>query len=341
MQRSSICHDNEIFLFIKFINLKIGTSIELNPINLTSMEMIMKIVCIGGGHGLAQVLQTFKDSDHHVSAIVTTTDNGGSTGKLRKDPSQIAFGDIRRCICTLANPNNMLNMMSQQRFELSNDLKDHSMGNIMLTSLNQLASTPSEAIKWFSAMLDVKQTILPMSDQPVDLIAMTPSGKTIFGECAVDALDELPKALNLSSTINAVPEAIELILDADVVLIGPGSLLTSVLPPLLIPAIQDALSQSAACRIYIENLVSEESVMAKIPHKEHATWACDLIGYQFFDISLSADALFALDLRTDADNFDQEINGVHCERQLKHVLETFFGSKKSHTTTSSTNNQVH
>ena len=158
----------------------------------------MKIVCIGGGHGLSQVLTALRPLNNDISAIIATTDNGGSTGKLRQAKNCIAYGDIRRCILALANSNNLLTLIAQQRFENAGELSSHSLGNLILLALSQVTQKPSEAIYWLCQLLDVQQTILPMSDQVTDLSATLIDGSKIVGECEIDALTELPQALGLT-----------------------------------------------------------------------------------------------------------------------------------------------
>ncbi|WP_100914787.1 gluconeogenesis factor YvcK family protein [Pseudoalteromonas spongiae] len=278
----------------------------------------MKIVCIGGGHGLSQVLDALKNMPCELTAIVTTTDNGGSTGRLRQDPSQIAFGDIRRCAETLGNPENMLTILSEQRFEQNNDLNGHCFGNILLSALSQVTHNTSDAIKIFCAMLGVKHTILPMANGPVDLVATSESGERVFGECHVDALSTFPKQLSLSKAVVANQQAVEAILRADLILLGPGSLLTSVMPPLLLSDIRDALCRTSGCRIFIENLVPEHSAVDSIPANEQVTKAVEILGYKFFDVCLTPDAFEAMDLRA----IEKEQHScTHNKSQLKHIIE--------------------
>ncbi len=285
----------------------------------------MKIVCIGGGHGLSQVLSALTNSDHELTAIIATTDNGGSTGRLRHDKSQIAFGDIRRCISSLAPSNLLLNQLIEHRFTLKNELESHSMGNIMLSALSQMTATPSDAINLMCALLDVQHTILPMSDEPVDLVATLSDGTTVFGECAIDALTTVPKLISLSQSVSAQCQAIHAIKQADFILLGPGSILTSVIPPLLIPEYANALKHTSACRIYIENVTKENSVMDHIPQQEQTKWACDLLGYQFFDIAVSPDAFSSIY------HFHSQENGLnpttrYQQSQLKQLIDAFIPS---------------
>lgn len=296
----------------------------------------MNIVCIGGGHGLSQVLSALKTMPCALTAIVTTTDNGGSTGRLRQDPSQIALGDIRRCISSLANQEHILAVLSEQRFELENDLKGHSFGNILLSALCQLTHNANDAIKIYCAMLGVKHTILPMANSPVDLIASTESGETIFGECQIDALSSFPSDLVLSKQVIANQQAIEAIYCADLILLGPGSLLTSVMPPLLLSDIRNALCRTSACRIFIENLAPEHSPVDQLAAAEQLEKAMAILGYKFFDVCLTPDAFEALDLRTIE---KERSTDKHNKSQLKHIIEQWL--PKTNVQPINVNSKVH
>ena len=286
----------------------------------------MKIVCIGGGHGLSQVLEAISTLATDLTAIVTTTDNGGSTGRLRQDENLIAVGDIRRCVNALANQNNILSMLSEQRFNTKNDLNGHCFGNVLLAALCQITNSPSDAVKIFCTLLGVEQTVLPMSNSPVDLVATTSTHKEIFGECEIDRLNEFPASLSLSKKVLANPQAVDAIKQADLVLLGPGSLLTSVLPPLLLPEVKQALQDTSGCRIFIENLVPERSAVDNIPGPEQARKACQLLGYKFFDLCLTPDAFEAMDLRA----IEQvPHNGVHDKSQLHYIIEQLLPYSKS------------
>lgn len=282
------------------------------------LGLIMNIVCIGGGHGLSQVLNAIQGIDADITAIVTTTDNGGSTGRLRKDESLIAYGDIRRCVNTLAPNNLLLKILSDLRLTASNDLNGHCVGNILLTALNQITANPTEAIKLFSSLLGVEHTILPMTDSPVDLTASDSHGNIIEGECEVDAMDELPSTLGLSKEVSANPQAVEAINKADLILIGPGSLLTSILPPLLLKEIKQALKETKAPRVYIENLVSENSVVASLTPIQQINKAQQLVGFKFYDICLSAKAFNELDLSNSPVDTSK---GTHDKAQLMSLIQ--------------------
>jgi len=300
----------------------------------------MKLVCIGGGHGLAQVLTALRPLDNDITAIISTTDNGGSTGKLRAAKNCIAYGDIRRCILSLANPNNLLSVIAEQRFEDAGELSNHALGNLILLGLSQVTKTPTQAIYWLCQLLEVQQTILPMSNQVTDLSATLLDGTQVNGECEIDSLNELPDKLTLTNPVDAPEEAINAILEADFVFMGPGSLLTSVLPVLLVENIQKALKSTMATRIFIGNKSAETSVASLIKNQENEQWASKILGFKFYDLILGQDAIMALDNRIshfDEVNQDSELHDVE---QLQHVLKQLICSRPQQNNINQVNNQI-
>ncbi len=189
------------------------------------------IVAIGGGHGLGRVLSALRDHGESVTGIVTTTDNGGSTGRIRACQGGIAWGDTRNCINQLITEPSIGSMIFEYRFKGNGELDGHNLGNLMLTALDNLSIRPLEAINLIRDMLKVSTHIVPMSEHPADLAAQTRSGEIIAGETDIDELPEPPARLMLEPVVPATKEAVMAIHDADLVILGPGSFLTSVMPP--------------------------------------------------------------------------------------------------------------
>ncbi|MBD1582160.1 gluconeogenesis factor YvcK family protein [Pseudoalteromonas sp. S16_S37] len=275
----------------------------------------MKIVCLGGGHGLAQILKAINPLASDLTAIIATTDNGGSTGRLRDSQQCVALGDIRRCCLELVEDNSLLHTVFEHRFS-GGELEGHSLGNLALLGLLQLTNSATEAVAQFNAILGNSQTVLPMSDEPVDLIATMQNGQTVIGECEIDALNQLPEQINLTKRVNAHEKAINAIYSADVVLIGPGSTISSVMPALLVDNIAHALQRTKACKIFVENIARENSVMAQLKEDAVVDWLQKMVGYQFCDMSLSPEAIAQI-------SNTQECSS-HCAKQL-HNIEQLHG----------------
>ncbi|USD35701.1 uridine diphosphate-N-acetylglucosamine-binding protein YvcK [Ferrimonas sp. SCSIO 43195] len=224
----------------------------------------MKIVAIGGGHGLSRVLRAMAPYPHDLTAIIATTDNGGSTGKLRQTFGGIAYGDIRNCLSNLVADDHLGKLLLDYRFDHDSDLDGHNLGNLMLLALDNLCVRPSDAIEVLCRLMDVKQTLLPMSDHPTQLMARFANGQQLMGETTVDDASSLPTALKLHPSVEAPSAAVDALMQAERILIGPGSLLTSLAPPCLVPEIQRAINRSQARTILISNLAAESGCVGDL-----------------------------------------------------------------------------
>ncbi len=221
-----------------------------------------RVVALGGGHGLGRVMSALSPLGSRLTGIVTTTDNGGSTGRIRRSEGGIAWGDTRNCLNQLITEPSVASAMFEYRFTGNGELAGHNLGNLMLKALDHLSIRPIEAINLVRSLLKVDAWLIPMSEHPVDLLAIDHEGHPVYGEVNIDQLAHMPKDLLLSPHVHATKEAIEAIGQADVILIGPGSFLTSLMPLLLLDDLTQALRRSSASMIYIGNLGRELSVAA-------------------------------------------------------------------------------
>ncbi len=220
------------------------------------------VVALGGGHGLGRAMSALSSLGSRLTGIVTTTDNGGSTGRIRQAQGGIAWGDTRNCLNQLESEHSIAAAMFEYRFSGQGELAGHNLGNLMLTALDNLSVRPLEAINLIRNMLKVEARLIPMSEQPVDLQAVAADGEIVYGEVAVDKLWDVPASLQLHPLVAATPEALVAVSAADLILIGPGSFLTSLMPLLLLPDLARALCRSRAPLVYIDNLGRESSIAA-------------------------------------------------------------------------------
>lgn len=232
-----------------------------------------KIVAIGGGHGLGRMLSALKEFQSNATGIVATTDNGGSTGRIRYCQGGIAWGDTRNCINQLITEPSIGSMMFEYRFKGTGELDGHNLGNLMLASLDNLSVRPLEAIQLIRSMLKVDVRIVPMSEHPSDLKALSVNGKWIHGETSVDEMEEDLQRLDLEPEVPATQEGISAIENADCILLGPGSFLTSIMPPLLLPEIGQAIhSNTKAKLIFVENLSPEYGPAGRMSLRQKLEW---------------------------------------------------------------------
>lgn len=253
-----------------------------------------KVVAIGGGHGLGRMLAALKDFGSNATGIVATTDNGGSTGRIRQCQGGIAWGDTRNCINQLITEPNISSMMFEYRFRGQGELNGHNLGNLMLTALDNLSIRPLDAIHLICDMLKVEVNIVPMSEHPADLTALSKSGKWVRGETNVDDMSEPLQRLYVEPEVPATAEGIEAILAADCIILGPGSFLTSIMPPLLLPDIGKAIAKNTQAKVvFVDNLDNEFGPAGMMSLEERLKWcqrACDgravdvLLGEDFSDV---------------------------------------------------------
>ena len=216
-----------------------------------------RVVALGGGHGLGRVMSSLSSLGSRLTGIVTTTDNGGSTGRIRRAEGGIAWGDMRNCINQLIAEPSVASAMFEYRFSGNGELSGHNLGNLMLKALDHLSVRPLEAINLIRNLLKVDAFLIPMSEQLVDLMAIDHEGHEVYGEVNIDQLASVPRELMLSPPVPTTREAIEAIAEADLILIGPGSFYTSLMPILLLDEMAQALRRTPAPMVFIDNLGKE------------------------------------------------------------------------------------
>jgi len=218
-----------------------------------------RIVAIGGGTGLSTLLAGLKEHTVNVTAIVTVGDDGGSSGRLREDMGILPPGDVRNCIAALAEAEPLMRSLFQYRFESGDGLQGHSFGNLFIAALTDImGGNFEEAVRATSRVLAVRGQILPMTTEDVTLGARFTDGATVWGESDISHQGKRIEQLFLKPEhAHAYPEAVDAIRQADMIVIGPGSLYTSVLPNLLVRDIRDAIRVSRAVKVYVSNVATQ------------------------------------------------------------------------------------
>lgn len=217
-----------------------------------------KIVALGGGTGLSNLLRGLKDDSAKITAIVTVADDGGSSGRLRREIGVPPPGDIRNCLAALADEEKLLTELFQYRFRAGDGLVGHSFGNLFLTAMSDIAGDFEQAIAASSKVLAVRGEVLPATLSDVSLWAELADGRRIEGESSITKANG--KILKIGCTPAnppALPRAVEALREADFIIIGPGSLYTSVIPNLLVKEIAEAIAHSEVPRIYVCNIMTQ------------------------------------------------------------------------------------
>jgi uncharacterized cofD-like protein len=219
-----------------------------------------RIVVIGGGTGLSTMLRGLKRHSSNLAAIVTVSDDGGSSGRLVREYNVLPPGDIRNCLVALADNEDLMTDLFQYRFGGEGDVSGHTFGNLLLLAMTGVTGNFDEAIRKASRVLAIRGRVLPSTLERVTLTAEMADGKVVHGETAISAEGTHSPICQVSldpPNPEALPEAVQAILEADAVIIGPGSVYTSIAPNLLVPGLRDALRSTKAVRIYVCNVMTQ------------------------------------------------------------------------------------
>ncbi len=217
-----------------------------------------KITVLGGGTGLSTLLRGLKLYSSNITAIVTVADDGGSSGRLRREIGVLPPGDIRNCLSALADEEKLLTELFEYRFQSGDGLNGHSFGNLFLTAMTSLTGDLEKAIAASSKVLAIRGKVLPATLTDVNLWAKMDNGQIIKGESNIPQAEG--KIIDFGCTPPnppALPAAIKAIHQADYIILGPGSLYTSVIPNLLVPEIKKAISESIAPKLYVCNIMTQ------------------------------------------------------------------------------------
>jgi len=223
------------------------------------LERGPKIVTVGGGHGLSHLLTGLKEYSANITAIVTVADSGGSSGRLRQEFNIVAPGDIRNCLVALADAPALMGELFQFRFSKESELKGHNFGNLFLTAMVQLTGDFEKAVKESSKVLAIRGKVIPSTVSNVHLVAEYEDGSVTEGEAEIpNAKSRIKKVFLKPENPKATREALEAIAQADVIVLGPGSLFTSILPNLVIREIGEKIASAKdAFKIYVCNVMTQ------------------------------------------------------------------------------------
>jgi len=269
----------------------------------TARERGLRVVAIGGGTGLstllkglkrfvltpAEILTTQPDAPviRDLCAVVTVSDDGGSSGRLRKELNMLPPGDIRNCIVALSEDEALLSKLFRHRFDKGSGLEGHSFGNLFLAALTSLTSDFSEAVRLSSEILLTRGHIYPATTSNIELEALMEDGTRVRGETKITASKERIRELFLvPPNVGPMPQTLEAIANADVITIGPGSLFTSLIPNLLVRGIAQAIVESPATKVYICNLMTQANESLGLTAADHIRALNRHAQKQIFDYAL-------------------------------------------------------
>jgi len=254
-----------------------------------------RIVAIGGGHGLSTLLRGLKTYTRNLTAVVTVADDGGSSGRLRESFGILPPGDIRNCLAALSNDEQMLTQLFQYRFSGAGNLDGHSFGNLFITALAEITGSFESAIAESGKVLSVSGRVLPSTLHNVKLVAdMTlpnsPNQVRVQGESRIPKMAGRVQRVWLEpNDAPAYPPVIKAILNADMIVVGPGSLYTSLLPNLLVQDLFGAIQASRAVKVYVSNIATQKGETDLYSCYDHVRVLEEHMGDRLFDVVLCND----------------------------------------------------
>lgn len=241
-----------------------------------------KIVSIGGGTGLSTLLKGIKNYSSNITALVTMADDGGGSGILRRNFGILPPGDIRNCLLALSDIEPQMNTLLSHRFE-KGELKGQSFGNLFLLAMNEIYGSFEEAVKMASTILRVKGTVMPITVNDVNIEAIYDDKSKAFGESilpteAIKDNKKIKRVRLCPQDVEALDGVVDAINDADIIILGPGSLYTSVIPNLLVNGVKEAIISSSAKKIYVQNVMTQHGETDEMGIKDHIQALMDHAG---------------------------------------------------------------
>jgi uncharacterized cofD-like protein len=273
------------------------------PLDKTPRERGLRVVAIGGGTGLSTLLKGLKlfaltpaelmaapptaPVIRDLCAVVTVSDDGGSSGRLRKELNMLPPGDIRNCIVALSEDEALLSQLFQHRFNKGSGLEGHSFGNLFLAALTSITHDFSEAVRLSSEILVTRGHIHPATTSNIELEALMEDGTRVRGETNITASKvRIHELFLVPPDVDPLPQTLDAIARADIISIGPGSLFTSLIPNLLVHGIADAIVDSPATKVYICNLMTQANESLGLTAADHIRALNRHAGQQIFDYAL-------------------------------------------------------
>ncbi|MGB8954726.1 MAG: YvcK family protein [Tumebacillaceae bacterium] len=246
-----------------------------------------RIVVVGGGTGLSVLLRGLKEFDIDITAIVTVADDGGSSGRLRSDFDMPPPGDIRNCLVAMSDTEPLMEKLWQYRFSTGEGLAGHSFGNLFIAAMTNVTGDFETALQESSRVLAVSGRVLPAVREAVILRAFFADGSFVEGESQIPLVNKKIERVEVHpNDLDPLPESLEAIEGADAIVIGPGSLYTSILPNLLVKNLTEAIQKSSAKKIYVCNVMTQQGETDDYTASDHVKAIYDHIGVELFDYIL-------------------------------------------------------
>jgi len=272
-----------------------------NPRELVSKALAVlrqkrRVVCVGGGTGLYMMLMGLKTLPHvHLTSVVSMSDDGGSTGRLREAFGVLPPGDVRRSLVALSSAPQLVNQLLTYRFPRESHLVGHNLGNLMLTALAEMCGSMQESVRAMSEILNIGGIVIPVTNMLNKLVATLENGETVTGESAIDVSRHRDFRLKIvrlrqQPEAEANPEALLAVENAEFIVIGPGDLFTSIVSNLVVKGIPEAVRSSAAKKIYVANLMTKPGETYGMGVEDHVEEVVKYLGGDCLDYVIVSDS---------------------------------------------------
>ncbi len=245
--------------------------------------MNKKIVVLGGGTGQSTLLRGLKKFPVDITAIVSVSDDGASTGRLREEFNIPAIGDLRNVMVSLSEVEPILEQLLQYRFNTTSDLNGHAVGNLLLASLLDITGNVVSAVEALSKILNIKGKVLPFTEESTTLMAETIEGETLEGESKITKAGKVIKKIYYKEEPRIVPAVIKAIMEADLIVFSTGSLYTSILPNILCDEAKEAIKKSKAKKLYVCNIMTEHGETDNFKVSDYIKVLHHYVGENFLD----------------------------------------------------------
>ena len=269
-----------------------------------------KVIILGGGTGTSSVLRGLKYFPIDITAVITVSDNGSSTGRLRKEFSTPAVGDVRHVLSSLSTLPDEIKDIMEYRLSTYSELNGHALGNLLLTSLLKETNSFKTSIEYMSKLLHVEHTVLPLSEDSLTLMGETVDGEIIEGEESIPQANKQYKRIFYKENPHVCPEVFEKIAEADLIILSMGSLYTSLMPHLICPDVVDAIKKSKANVMYICNAMTQPGETDNFTVNDHVNAIENYLGKDEIDVVIATNS-----------KLDQEILDKYADEEYKSPVE--------------------
>ncbi len=280
-----------------------------------------KVVIFGGGSGLSQLLKGIIQFPMDVTAVVSVSDNGASTGRLREEFSIPAVGDITKVLMAMSTESKGVKDLFNYRFANNSSIGNHSIKNLIMTALLEMKGDFAHSLPILCDLLDVKGKILPLTEDNVDLIGVTTEGYEIIGEAEITEAKRQIKDLKYSKKIKVTSKVLEEIKKADLVIFSSGSLLTSIMPNIIVPEIQEAIRNSKAKKMYISNMITQPGETDGFKVSDHIKVLEKYLGENTIDVVIANNAEIPNDMTLLAKSEGKDPVAIDYEELQKKNIE--------------------